>query len=325
MSLDESTGDATTLQGDGSSGEDSVRAPAAEGLPLAELDAEFALCLTHDVDRPFKRPHQALYYGVRERRIHHLLSLLPGRNPYWRFDDVMALEEELGVRSAFYFLASQSPWSAPPRKATEPNRLIEHIGQYDPRRSDIAEVIHRLEAGGWEIGLHGSPDSASDEDRLATEYDRLNALVDGRIGGCRHHHLQIAGSETLANQAAVGLEYDTSYGSSVEYGFHHGGNVMRPLPGGPVEFPLTLMEVTLPNPESQYPAAWTACERLLRSARAGGRVMTVLWHLRYFSERDFPGYRRIYRRMIERARDMGAWIGPPGDLLELLEVGDSDT
>ena len=57
----------------------------------------FALCLTHDVDRPYKT-YQSLYYAITDLDPSHLASLVPGRNPYWSFERIMRLEEELGVR-----------------------------------------------------------------------------------------------------------------------------------------------------------------------------------------------------------------------------------
>jgi hypothetical protein len=67
-----------------------------------------------------------------------------------------------------------------------------------------------------------------------------------------------------------------------------------------------------------FTAAWDACEGLLGEAAANDAVMTVLWHPRLVGE-DFPGYRELYRRLIERALEMDAWVGPPRDLYERLD------
>jgi hypothetical protein len=53
--------------------------------------------------------------------------------------------------------------------------------------------------------------------------------------------------------------------------------------------------------------------------------MSVLFHPRLFAERDFPGYRRLYRRLVERALAMGAWVGPPADYYDLLAHPESDS
>lgn len=53
--------------------------------------------------------------------------------------------------------------------------------------------------------------------------------------------------------------------------------------------------------------------------------MTALWHQCYFSTSDYPNYRSLYRRLIERALEMGAWVGPPGALYDSFEHPDAAT
>jgi peptidoglycan/xylan/chitin deacetylase (PgdA/CDA1 family) len=285
------------------------------------VDAPFALCLTHDVDRPHKRLAHHLYYLARDRRRTHLRDLFSDREPYFRFRDVMAIEEELGVRSAFYFLNEPPLRDRPPRTWLRPRTVIEQLGRYDPTADRIADAIAELDAGGWEVGLHGSLASAGDRERLAHEKAVLEDLVEQSVQGCRQHRLRLEVPRTWRQQAAVGLEYDTSYGSSTTYGFHDGYGVKRPFDDEFAVFPLTAMEVALPDPGERFGDAWDACDRLLSEAAANGAVMTVLWHLRYFDEVEFPGYRRLYRRLVEAALDRGAWVGAPAELYERLEAG----
>jgi hypothetical protein len=73
------------------------------------------------------------------------------------------------------------------------------------------------------------------------------------------------------------------------------------------------MEQTLPDPETQPDRAWSVCASLLAEARENEAAMSILWHPRYFSD-DYAGYERLYRRLIERALEMNAWVGPIGDL-----------
>jgi hypothetical protein len=44
--------------------------------------------------------------------------------------------------------------------------------------------------------------------------------------------------------------------------------------------------------------------------------MTVLWHPRNFSTHDYPGQREVYRDLIRRALELGAWVGSPADCYE---------
>jgi hypothetical protein len=277
----------------------------------------FALCLTHDVDRPYKT-YQSWYYALRDRSPYHLRTALTAANPYWQFERLMAIEEDLGVRSAFYVLNEPHILSKPPRALADPTRWVEHLGRYDPRSEEVASAIRALDRGGWEVGLHASYDSAGSESRLREEKEVLEGVVGHEIRGVRHHHLRIEGEETWAKHARIGLRYDTSLGSASSYGFDHGYRPFRPFDDDFLVFPLTLMEVALPDLSTDPERAWAVCETLLEEARENGAVCTVLWHPRYFSDREFPGFTGIYRRLVVRALEMGAWVGPPGELYERL-------
>ena len=278
---------------------------------------EFALLLTHDVDRPYKT-YQAPYYALREgeNRLHHLASLLPGREPYWQFGTVMAVEESLGVRSAFYFLSEQRIWERPIREWVSPRAWQLFGGRYSLSDPDIRETVRQLDDGGWEVGLHGSYESPRDRTRLASELAAVeDALDDGAVGG-RQHYLNLAVPETWRHYRALGLRYDASLGSSEETGFHHGYGLQRPFDDEFVVFPLTMMENALPDPGEEFAEAWRICDDLLAEAAANDAVMTVLWHPRVFSVEDFPGYGRLYRRLVQTALDRGAWVGSPAAFYE---------
>jgi len=44
-------------------------------------EKEFALCLTHDVDRPFKT-YQGFYYGLKELDPYHIKTVFSNDRPY---------------------------------------------------------------------------------------------------------------------------------------------------------------------------------------------------------------------------------------------------
>jgi len=284
-------------------------------------DHSFALCLTHDVDRPYKT-YQAPYYALRERDPSHLASLLPGRNPYWSFDRIRSIEGDLGVRSAFYFLDEQSLFTDRPlREWLDPEAWILYAGRYEITDRRIVELIRDLDADGWEIGLHGSYESYDDRSRLAAEKRALESVLGGEVTGIRQHHLNLDVPDTWRHQEAVGLDYDASLGSSREYGFQYGYGVRRPFDDDFAVFPLTAMEIALPI-ERDPERAWAACESLLDEAAEHAAVMSVLWHPRFFCG-DTPAYGPIYRRLIEAALDRGAWVGPPGELYAALSWTDA--
>jgi hypothetical protein len=290
---------------------------------MSRLDEyPFALCLTHDVDRPYKRLYQSLYFAARDRDPRHLRQYLAGANPFWQFDSIRSLEDELGVRSAFYFLAEPSLGESDlatlfdAGTVLDTATLVEKLGRYDPTKPDIADEIKRLDANGWEVGLHGSYHTADDRERLRTEIGLLESILGHSIAGGRQHHLRYAAPETWEHYRALGLQYDASPGSTTEYGFGGEYWVCRPFDDDFVVFPLTLMEQTLPDPGVNFERAWAACESLLSEAADNEAVMTALWHPRIFAEQEFPGYCRLYRRLVATALDRGAWVGPPAEFCE---------
>ena len=281
-------------------------------------DHTFALCLTHDVDRPYKT-FQSVYYAIRERRLSHLLDALPSRNPYWQFEDIMALEDDLGVRSAFYVLNEPHILQKDSQAWLCPQDWVQHVTRYDVTHPDIRDVIRRLDAEGWEVGIHGSYRSYSDPERLRFEKNTLEQCLDARIVGGRQHYLNLSVPETWEYHAELGLRYDASLGSGQTYGFQYGYYPLRPFGDDFVVFPLTVMEATLPDPSSDFDTAWEELEDLLVEAADNGAVMTALWHPRFFNESEFPGFRRLYRRLIDRALEMNAWVGPPAECYRKLD------
>ena len=280
---------------------------------------EFALCLTHDVDRPYKT-FQSVYYAVTERDLSHLSSLAPGTEPYWQFDTVAAIEDRLGVRSAFYFLSEQRLFDdRPPGDWVDPVAWRLYAGRYALSDPAIADVVERLHRRDWEVGLHGSYESYADPERLKGEKATLERTLGHPVRGGRQHYLNLEVPDTWRYHARLGLRYDASLGSSDQYGFDHGYGVLRPFDDGFVVFPLTLMETALPDPGETPAAAWHVCESLLEEAATEGAVMTVLFHPRYFNGEEFPGYRTVYERLIRRAVEMDAWVGPPARLYDHLD------
>ena len=286
--------------------------------PFPDEDHEFGLCLTHDVDRPYKHVH-SLFYAATERDPSQLRGLLPGTNPWWQFDAITGLESELGVRSAFYFLREQHLFRDRPVEAwVDPTYWIEFLSRYDPAADEFTSLIQRLDDRGWEVGLHGSLGTHRDPDRLAHEKALIESALGHEVIGGRQHHLRLAVPESWEHHADVGLSYDASLGSNSTVGFTNGYDLLRPFDDEFVVFPLTVMDKTLEAVSTGVEDARRRLDEVLEEAREHNAVMTAVWHPRNFSERDYPGHRDLYRYLVTEAQEMGGWVGPPGDLYNQL-------
>lgn len=276
---------------------------------------EFALCLTHDVDRPYKR-FQVPYYAIKDRDLAHFRTLFTSERPYWQFQNIMELEEQFDVRSSFYFLNEQRLFrDKGMREWIRPENWKLFTGRYDITDDEIVTVISTLDDGGWEIGLHGSYESCQDYERLQYEKETLESIVGHEVVGVRQHYLNLDRPKTWEFHRTLGLKYDSSLGSTDEYGFQFGYGPVEPLDGFYV-FPITVMEVALMRTCDNVAEAKAEIDALLTEAQSEGAVMTALWHPRFFNESEFPGYADVYRYMIRNATEMGAFVGSCADVYD---------
>src|SRR5699024_214468 len=102
-----------------------------------------------------------------------------------------------------------------------------------------------------------SYDSYDDRERLRVEKEMIEGVVGHSVRGGRQHFLNRS-SETWDHHRAIGLEYDSSLGSSTECGFDHGYEPLYPFDDDFTVFPLTIMEVALggANGTLDEAAAW---------------------------------------------------------------------
>jgi len=283
-------------------------------------DYSFALCLTHDVDRPYKRIFHKIYYGIKgPNKLYHFKSLFRRDNPYWQFEYIMKIESSLGVRSSFYFLNEKSLFRDKNIKEwIKPRNWVLYTGYYSINDLKISAIINKLDKNGWEVGLHGSFDSYNEPERMKYEKKALEKVLGHEVMGIRQHYLNLNIPETWEIQRRLGFKYDTSLGSSREVGFKYGYEPIFPSDDDFAIFPLTVMDVALMRNSPNIQSAWNIMQKLLEEAKKHNAVMTILWHVRVFSEPDFPGYGEIYKRTIEKALEMDAWVGPCGELYKYL-------
>ncbi|MFB6199102.1 MAG: hypothetical protein ABEI52_12695, partial [Halobacteriaceae archaeon] len=179
--------------------------PGGGAVPADRPDeGSFALCLSHDVDRPYKT-YQAVHEAVVTANHSPIRDLLSGKNPYWQFGEIMSLERELGVRSTFFFLTAERLFERPVREWLSFRNIVEHLGRYDVRSPEISDIMSQLVDGGWEVGLHGSYHSFEDRGRLCYEKKCIESIIGDSVKGCRQHYLNLDQPNTWCHQSSIGL------------------------------------------------------------------------------------------------------------------------
>ncbi len=282
---------------------------------LTRRKRTYALRLSHDVDFPLYRapPREARAVARRDVRREHapllairrvVNALVPDLIPKSldlnnTFDWLMRAGEDLGLRSAFYFIAGRSAGPID--------------GSYEIDDPWILGLLARIHARGHEIGFHASYNTFLDPDRTRSEVERLRracaaAGVGDPVRGGRQHYLRWQNPVTWQNWEDAGLEYDSTLTFADHVGFRSGTCYEHPVFNLRTrtalrlrERPLVVMDASLLEYQQVALDALPAeIARLARTVRRFDGEMTLLWHNDRLGSRRA---RRAYRRAIEAASD----------------------
>jgi hypothetical protein len=287
---------------------------------LAAPPSRGQVALTHDIDLAFyaqsvgwrhlarstaadvlKRRDPALAWRRLASYVTGRAGRFPSRDPFATFDELMEISEQVGLRSAFYFMA----------RRTDP--LMD--ATYDLGHAWLQAVMKRVAARSHEVGLHGSYASYLSGDLLGAEFERLRGEAEragvrqDRWGG-RQHFLRWDNPTTWRAWADAGLAYDSTLAFAEELGFRCGTG--RPFPVFDllerrqlelVERPLGVMDATLFAYGGITPAA--ALPRIVEIARrslALGGDFVLLWHNNNLVSAE---QRRVYVAAVDAVTSLG--------------------
>jgi len=277
---------------------------------------KFAVCLTHDVDR-VKKTYQYLTHFIKSKDLYHVKSFITRKqDPYWNFDRIMEIEDKYGVRSTFFFLNESKQFNI-----LRPKEWKLAMGRYDLNSKKIIGAIHKLQAGGWDIGLHGSYDSYKNKELLLKEKTNLEKIVGKEVIGIRQHYLNLDIPETWEIQKSIGLKYDASLGSSHEIGFRGQYFPFQPFTDSFLVIPLTIMDSVLFQNSGSVDDVWIACKEIINEAEKHGALLTILWHQRVFNEQEFPNWSKIYGKILDYCSGKNAWVTNGEDIFNWCNNG----
>lgn len=274
---------------------------SVEVVPRWPNDHGFAICLTHDVDRPFSRPPAAHYTALIRRSLSetnvrraargvagYIRNVLiagdsgrrPDRDPQFGFNSWMKAEEDMGIRSAFFVAV---------RGSAEPGSHPRDV-YYDAGHPAIVAAIRNALERGFEVGLHASIRSREHPEYVEEERDRLSRLLGGlRVGGVRHHYLALDSDfpeRTLSQHERAGFDYDSSLGFNESAGFRRGlawpfrpFDRERDVELGILQVPLTAMDMAIFRPDVPREAAIADLGAHLDLVEEAGGCAVINWHL----------------------------------------------
>jgi len=251
------------------------------------LNAQIAVCLTHDVDN-VRRPISHILKRARRFSLSDLLFAMLGlRSLYNNIDFVVDLEAKKGFKSSFYFLSKNYDLGA------------------------LASNAQRLCELGWEVGLHGDFGTHDSPEQMTDAVRIMSSAFGRRPVGLREHYLQFDYSKTWEIAQSSGFIYDSTVGNRSSLGFrlglctpfHPPDSAWRQL--DVIELPLVLMDTTLWGylGRSEKEGETDFMSHLDYVKKVNG-LMTLLWHQE--SVRMKGG--RIYPRLLTALSGQGCYV-----------------
>ena len=297
-------------------------------------DRPFAICLTHDVDLVADQvtPRQALRSmrlsllgpqgavrfarpAVRAARaVRHGISRTPGTDALER---CVELEREHGVAATYFFTAY------PGRDGHRYDCTYDFGDACSFRGSPttVADVVRTLDREGFEIGLHGSYNSALVPGRLAAEKGALESGTSLTATSTRQHFLHWDARVTPRLQREAGFSADSTLGFNRNIGFRAGTTLPFLWSGiDLVQLPIAAHDGALLREDALelgVDLAQTTLRTLLDRIASVGGVATLVFHPNNLERDD---YVELYRATIAYGLEHGAWFATVRELAAWLRA-----
>jgi len=278
----------------------------------------FALCLTHDIDRvrtPWselrtlgslvlkqRKPYKALTRFVNNIQV----ALLKKTDPFDNIAQILSLEEKYGASSTFYFM-------------TEPDFFSGGYWLDDPWVKRARRKVGEYSA---EIGLHAGYYSYNTYEILKRQKTKLSE-INIEHPGCRQHYLRWKTPDTWLLQEKCGIIYDTTLCFADHEGFRSG--ICHPFQPFDLinnrtiniwEIPLTIMDCTLSQYRGLSPVeGLKVIKNYIDIVKKHSGVIVILWHNTFFDSDLFPGWPNTYEKVLEYSTQKGGSILNAKELL----------
>lgn len=293
------------------------------GLPRWPNGAELAATCGHDVDYPeVVRWLEPLRILLRQGSggLGAAVDIISGRRTHWHFRSWMALEERIGARSAFYFVARQGSLLEYATGLPDPF--------YDVQAPHFRALFQEISAAGWEIGLHASYRAYTDRTLFAAERARLAAASGQPIDGNRHHYWHLnpqQPEQTLLMHEHVGFRYDASLTHNRYLGWRRSSvwpffpwhrGLRREI--RTLQLPTGWMDDHLFGQKQFNPGdRQTLLAELRETVTRQGGLLLVDVHDYVYDDKLFPGWAATYRALWEDLAARGrVWFATPAVIAE---------
>jgi hypothetical protein len=310
--------------------------------PLWPDGRPFAVCLTHDVDlvgeavtpgqmlrsmrtslardgdrsrraravrlaRPGVRAARALYHGISPAPVAETL------------ERCVELERERGVTASYFFTA----YPGADAHRYDCTYDFGDLCRFRGRRMQVKDMIRALHAEGFDVGLHGSYNSALAPGLLAREKAALEAASGVGVTTTRQHFVHWDVRTTPRLQAEAGFTADSTLGFNRGVGFRAGTSLPfrwfdaeREEPLDLLQMPLLVQDGALLRSDALELGAGLGSgvirDFIDRIADLGG-LATLVFHPNNLQSAD---YLELFRTTIDHGLERGAWFASLRDVDE---------
>ena len=252
---------------------------------------------THDIDRLFPGTLRIIIGDILKRRqfkltFQHLGKYLKsGLNPYDTFDFIMDKSDEIGEKSHFYFMSS--------------NSTINYDTKHYLNSKSFARILTRIHKRGHIVGFHPGYSTYNNADRFEEEKNILKNRVAAEIKEGRQHYLRFKNPETFRIWEANGMELDSTLGYALKEGFRCGTgdefyvfDILERKQLTLKERPLIIMDGTLKKQYSNEKAI-EIIRYYISISKKYNSTLTFLFHNDVFYLDSWSGYRELYSEIFE--------------------------
>ena len=266
--------------------------------------ADFAAFISHDIDNLYsawKAPAKAALQQGKVALFSKLIWRHLTQPDAWDNLEAIAVSvAQYGGCSTFFILPSHRPG---------PGGTPNADYNLTPR---LQQRLEQLAQQGFELGLHSSLGTATDETALVRDLDDSQYIG----AGLRFHYLSWEPRQTHAIIDAAGFDYDATLGFAEHFGFRN--SYCQPFypfdfstngETGFLEIPLNVMDATLHHPNYLQLALseiLPALALVFNEIKRFGGVVSVLWHNENFDPTNTQNGPQQFHEIMRHLQQQGA-------------------
>lgn len=245
--------------------------------------------LTHDIDSIYGAIKEDGFYALKNLQIGAIFRLMMNTamsRPDWlNMDKIMAIEDEYGFRSTFYWLLIKGAENS----------------DYNFKSELVQSAFKNVKQKGWENGLHKSMGGKTFAEEMSI-YSRTP-------NGNRFHYLKFALPQGYDEIEQSKIPLDTSLGFSEVLGFRNSYglpfmpyNLKQNRVYNFVEVPQLIMDRTFFREKKSVAEIK---KQLIDFFEANNynTVFTINWHNNFFTHLKYGGYLQLYKDILAYFRD----------------------